>query len=123
MSTSRLLQNCCSDPLVKPVSQFVGRFPVDVVLVIRVEMKFVDLVLSATPDNFSAKAHCKSRLVINAGALTSKIGNYEFGIPDFCDDLVRNFVIVLFPVYSDWFESGIRYCGFNTAVVRLLRFY
>src|ERR1035441_8670882 len=80
---STLLKDRRSDPAVEPLPQFAGSFPVDVILVVCVEVQLANLAFAATPNHGPAKAHGKSCFVVDASTLTCEIGHHELTVPDF----------------------------------------
>jgi len=100
-----LLKNCHPDPGIKSLPKILRGVPVDVVFMVRVEMKLPNFFSLAAPNHGTTESHRETGFVINASALSGEVGHHELRVSDFSDDLIRNFVVVLFSIDSDWLEA------------------
>ena len=71
------VKNRRSNSGVEPSAQLFGILPVDVILVIRVEVNLPDFVFAAAPNHFSSQPHCESSFVVNTKPLAREVCDHE----------------------------------------------
>lgn len=94
----------------QPFPQFLRFLPNNVIVLARVEVDFLQYVLSATKYHGDVKPMREACFVIDAPASpivsVCEVRDDKMGSPDFRDDLIVYLVCMLFPIDSDRFISG-----------------
>ena len=104
-STQRPDPDRRSNPVIQLLLEFSGRSPCHAVVLPDVEVKFLDLILSAGPDDRKSEPHGETGLEIDATTMPGEVGDDKAALLDAGDDQVVNLVVVLLLVHPEWLRG------------------
>ena len=90
----------------------------------RIEVHLADNILATGENHRDVQAMGETRLIVNAAAGArpplSEICDQKARAPDFRNDFVIDFVIVVLAIDANWFVSGVSYAGLETLVLSIV---